>query len=135
MKKKRRSKHQLYSQGHRQVARALNRLGVSIKNEYIVDSLPYDIFIKDLNLIIEYYGNRWHYHKKIYTRDYWDKVKKRYAYEKWEKDEQKIEFAKEQGYNVEIIWEYDWKRLSNKTRFIEKLIRKYRGDGGYREIN
>ena len=124
-KKKRNSKHQPHSQGHRQVARALKRIGVSVKNEYVIDSLPYDIFIKDFNLIIEYYGDRWHYPKKVYPPDYWDKVKKRYVYEKWEKDEQKIEFAREQGYNVEVIWEHEWKRLSDKTRFVQKIIRKY----------
>ena len=94
-KRKRRTKYQPHSQGHRQVARALQKLGIDIKNEFVVGSYPYDIYIKELNLIIEYYGDRWHYNKRIYSQDYWDKVKDRYAYAKWEKDEYKVNFAKE----------------------------------------
>lgn len=91
-------------------------------DEYYLDSSPYDIYIKELNLIVEYYGDRWHYPKDVYPSDFWDKVKKRYVWEKWEKDEKKVQAAIDEGYCVEIIWEGKWKKLTNKRRFIEKLI-------------
>lgn len=90
----------------------------------MVNGVPFDIYIKELNLIVEYYGNRWHYNKSDYPPDFYDKVKKRYAWEKWEKDKYKIDSAKEKGFKVEVIWECDWKKLSDKTRFVEKLIKK-----------
>lgn len=132
MKKKKRGKKRkvrrstTYSQGHNQVCRTLRKLGYGVRNEFEVDGLPYDMFIKELNLVIEYNGNRWHYNKNVYPPDFYDKVKKRYAWEKWEKDKKKIELAEKNGYNIEVIWEYDWKRLSNRTRFLEKIVSKYK---------
>jgi len=130
LKKKKRSKRKTrqpttQSQGHSQVFKALRKLGYRVQNEIIVNELPYDIFVMDLNLIIEYNGNRWHYNKNIYPPDFFDKVKNQYAWEKWEKDEKKIEHAKKNGYEIEIIWEYDWKRLSDKARFLKKMVSKY----------
>lgn len=120
-KKKRRRTYYSTSKGHRQVSKAFRKLGYSVVDEFYLENLPYDLYIKELNLIVEYYGDRWHYPKEIYPPDFWDKVKKRYVWEKWEKDEYKIQAAKDAGYNVEVIWENVWKKLSNKTRFIEKI--------------
>lgn len=91
----------------------------------MVNGSSYDIFVMELNLIIEYNGDRWHYNKNVYPPDFYDKVKNRYAWEKWEKDEKKMENAKDNGYNVEVIWESDWKKLSDRTRFLQKLVSKY----------
>ena len=91
----------------------------------MVNGSSYDIFVMELNLIIEYNGDRWHYNKNVYPADFYDKVKNRYAWEKWEKDEKKMELARENGYNVEVIWESDWKKLSDRTRFLQKLVSKY----------
>jgi len=114
------------SQGHSEVFKTLRKLGCKVRNEFMLDGVPYDIFIKELNLIIEYNGDRWHYNKNIYPPDFYDKVKKRYAWEKWEKDKEKIKSAEENGYNIEVIWEYDWKRLSDRTRFLQKIVSKYK---------
>ncbi len=122
-KKRKRQRQKPTSKGHRQVSRVLRKLGLSVIDEFYLENLPYDIYIKELNLIIEYYGDRWHYPKNTYGPEDWDKVKKRYVWEKWEKDAFKIETAKECGYNIAVIWEHDWKKLSNKSRYIEKLIR------------
>lgn len=127
-KRRKRKKSSIKSHGHKQVSRAFKRLGFSIIDEYCIGRSPYDIFIPELNLIVEYYGNRWHYYKEIYPPDYWDKVKKQYVWEKWQKDRLKREFAEENGYNIEVIWEYDWKKASNKTRFVEKLAGKYKNE-------
>jgi G:T-mismatch repair DNA endonuclease (very short patch repair protein) len=124
-KKKKVRRSTTISQGHNQVFKTLRKLGYKIRNEFVVDGLPYDIFIIDLNLIIEYNGDRWHYNKNIYSADFFDKVKNRYAWEKWEKDEKKLKHAKDNGYNIEVIWEYDWKRLSDRTRFLQKIVNKY----------
>jgi len=114
----------LSSKGHRQVSTVFRKLGLSVIDEFYLENLPYDIYIKELNLIVEYYGNRWHYPKDKYKADYWDKVKKHFVWEKWERDARKIKMAKQNGYNIEIIWEHEWKKLSNKSRYIEKIINK-----------
>ena len=124
MKKKRKrvQKYGLVSKGHRQVSKVIRKLGYDVIDEYYLENQPYDIYIKELNLIIEYYGDRWHYPKDTYSPDFWDKVKQRYVWEKWVKDKNKRKYAKKCGYKIEVIWENKWKTLKNKRRFIEKMI-------------
>ena len=122
--KKRKRKKRTYnskSKGHRQVSKIFRKLGYTVVDEFCLENSPYDLYVKELNLIVEYYGDRWHYPKDVYPADFWDKVKKQYVWEKWEKDEYKINVAKDKGYFVEVIWENKWKNLTDKTRFIQKI--------------
>jgi len=112
------------SRGQAEVSKFFRKVGYTVTDEFYIENLPYDLYIKEYNLIIEYYGDRWHYPKDVYPSDFWDKVKNRYVWEKWEKDAAKIKFAESKGFNVRIIWEHDWKKISNKTRYIEKMINK-----------
>lgn len=124
-RKKKQKRQSRISYGHRQVAKIIGDIDLKVINEYKVNNLPYDIYVEEKNLIIEYYGDRWHYPKHIYPSDFWDKVKNRYVWEKWERDGKKIQVAKDKGYNIEIIWENEWKKIKHKKRFIEKMMRKY----------
>jgi len=125
-KYKRKRKSTTKSKGHAQVSKAFRKLGYGVVDEFRIENLPYDLYVKELNLVIEYYGDRWHYPKEIYPPDFWDKVKKRYVWEKWEKDKKKIEFAKNEGFKVRIIWEHDWKKVRNMMRYIEKMVNNLR---------
>ena len=123
--KKRKRNKRIYnskSKGHRQVSKVFRKLGYTVVDEFYLENLPYDIYVKELNLLVEYYGDRWHYPKDVYPPDFWDKVKKQYVWEKWEKDEHKIQFAKDNGFLTEIIWENKWKNLTDKSRFIQKIV-------------
>lgn len=123
--KKKRKRICSRSLGHRQVEKVLQKLSLKVVNEFKIEKFPYDMYIPKLNLIIEYYGDRWHYHKSKYPPDFYDKVKNQYVWEKWKKDEYKRNMAKNAGYSVEVIWECEWKKLSNRKRFIEKMVNKY----------
>ena len=113
------------SKGHWEVERILKKIGYNVTNEFLIEDKPYDMYVPNLNLIIEYYGDRWHYHKSKYPADFYDHVKNQFAWQKWHKDKNKINVAKQKGYGVIIIWQYDWKRLSNKRRHVEKIIKGY----------
>jgi G:T-mismatch repair DNA endonuclease (very short patch repair protein) len=45
-----------------------------------------------------------------------------FAWELWEYDRLKLDLIRKKGYNIEVIWEFDFK--SNKT-IIEEIIFKY----------
>ena len=72
--------------------------------------------------IIEYNGDFWHANPKKYRPT--DKVElpnnPRLAREIWKQDEQKIKFAKNQGFDVLVIWESEFKK--NNKEVIKQCI-------------
>ena len=83
------------------------------KKQYI-----YDLAVN--NKIIEYHGDFWHSNPKKYSPDYINPRTKLKASEKWKKDQEKIDFAKNQGYDVLVIWESEFKE--NKKEILDKCI-------------
>jgi len=85
---------------------------------------PYicDIFIPELNLIIEYNGDYWHCNPNKYNFDYYHELKKMSAEEIWNYDKKKIDLIKSNGYNLEVIWETEYNK---NPKLINKIIKKY----------
>jgi hypothetical protein len=85
---------------------------------------PYicDIFIPELNLIIEYNGDYWHCNPVKYENNYYHKLKKMSAQEIWDYDRKKIDLIKNSGYYLEIIWETDY---NQNPKLINEIIKKY----------
>lgn len=85
---------------------------------------PYicDIFIPELNLIIEYNGDYWHCNPLKYKPKYHHKIKKMLAEDIWNYDKKKIDLIKNSGYNLEIVWETDFNK---DPKLIYKIIKKY----------
>lgn len=65
--------------------------------------------------VIEYNGDFWHCNPKLYNENYFNNVKQKYAYELWNYDQNKIEYMKNKGYDVLVIWESDFKQDRDKT--------------------
>lgn len=62
--------------------------------------------------IIEFYGDYWHANPKIYTAD--SLVRKKKAQDIWNHDRQKVDDLQENGYNVMIVWENEFKTMPNE---------------------
>lgn len=76
-----------------------------------------DLYIKDINLVIEFYGDFWHKNPKLYEID------QEFVKETWENDEKRIRKLKERyNANVIIIWESEYKQ--NKESVINNVIEK-----------
>ncbi len=88
-------------------------LSYSEKKQYI-----YDIAVG--KKIIEYNGDFWHANPKIYSSDFINPRTNIKAIDKWALDENKIKFAIQQGYEVLIVWEKDFK--NNKKDVIDQCI-------------
>jgi G:T-mismatch repair DNA endonuclease (very short patch repair protein) len=88
---------------------------------YQVDKYVCDIFIKELNLIIEFNGDYWHCNPKKYDKDYLHPHKNKTAKEIWEEDKLRIDNIKSYGYNLIVIWESDFEKPS----FVKNIITEY----------
>lgn len=79
-----------------------------------------DIYIKELNQIIEFNGTYWHADPRFYKEDFLVKKKQKFSKQIWEDDEKRLKDLVEMGYKVKIIWEYDYK--INKENILTELI-------------
>lgn len=79
-----------------------------------------DILIKELNTIIEFNGTYWHCDPRFYNENYFHKRKQLHAKEIWELDKIRIENLNSLGYNVKIIWEFDY--MENKQNILLEML-------------
>jgi G:T-mismatch repair DNA endonuclease (very short patch repair protein) len=110
------------SKKEKQIGKQISSLGYKVVGSFKIDTKICDIYIPQFNLIIEYNGDYWHCNPKKYTSDYYHKKKNKYAWEIWEYDKNKLELIKNNGYNLEVIWEND---LKNDNKIIKHIIEKY----------
>lgn len=78
----------------------------------------YDISFR--HKIIEYNGDFWHMNSKFYNDTDFNGRTKKTALEQWNSDKDKIEYAKNKGYEILTVWESDFN--SNKERVIQECL-------------
>jgi hypothetical protein len=103
------------SQGQQEVIKILKEQGYSIQDEYFVDGKPYDVFVKEKNLLIEFNGTYWHRDPRFFKSN--NDVTKI-----WEKDKNKMLIAESNGYIIKVIWQHDWEQCKDKNIYIKKLL-------------
>lgn len=100
--------------GEKRIAKWLNKNGVEYKcckkfddlrNEY-GNKLSYDFFIPSQNLLIEYQGIQHEHPVNQFGGEAQFVVQQKH-------DKQKAEYAIQNGYNILIIWYYDYKNIDN----------------------
>ena len=106
----------------KEMEQIIQSLGYTTVDEYFINGRPYDVFIKEKNLIVEFNGDYWHLNPTIYDKNHYDKSRNVYSYEIWNRDEEKINNAKKFGYNVLVVWEKDWNNSQDKVGYIKKLL-------------
>jgi very-short-patch-repair endonuclease len=110
------------SKKEKEILSIIKNLGIQVIGSHRIETKICDIYIPSLNLIIEYNGDYWHCNPKKYDSNYFNKKKNKYAWEIWEYDKNKLELIKNNGYNLEVIWERDFK---NDNKIINHIIEKY----------
>ena len=110
------------SKKEKEIIKELYKIGYKSEQSFKVDTKICDIYIKELNLIIEYFGDYWHCNPKKYEENYFNQKKNMTAKEIWDYDSKKIDLIKSYGYNLIVIWESD---LENDNKLINKLIENY----------
>lgn len=116
-----------YSKIHKEVVKILKNNNIDFGIEFKLGKknekryFSYDIIINDTKKLIEVNGDYWHGNPKIYKES--DLILKGSRKEllvgtKWQMDKRKIEYAKESGYRVLVVWESDLKTELDKTTKI-----------------
>ena len=103
------------SKGQREVASILRNFEYTVKEEFFINGRPYDVFVKEKNLLIEFNGTFWHRDPRFYPKsDICQKV--------WDNDKIKMENAKQNGYDIIVVWQYDWEHAIEKKKYIMEVI-------------
>lgn len=93
-------------------------LSFAENEEYrLKQSLMYVDF-KYHNKIIEFFGNYWHRSTKIYNNI--DKPVDDKCLSIWEEDENRLKFIKDNGYDVLVVWEHEFRK--NQKHIITKCL-------------
>lgn len=110
------------SKAEKEIVEKLKIEGVECIHSYRVDSKIFDIYIPNLNLLVEYNGDYWHCNPEKYSENYFNHKKNMYAKEIWEYDKNKLHLAEKNNYNCVVIWEKDYKK---NPEIINEIIKKY----------
>jgi very-short-patch-repair endonuclease len=95
------------------------------ENEKYIKKYRVDFFIKELNLIIEFFGDYWHANPKIYSEDHiFNFPSGQTSYKEIHKNDlERINFLKKSGYKVIVVWENEHKEiLNNLKEFINEMV-------------
>lgn len=112
------------SKAERDICNFLLENQIIFTSQFIIsgESHRYDIFIPEVNLIVEYYGDYWHGNPTIYKSDKMlGRGENRYlAAKKWKSDRANEDFAISNGYKIEIVWESDFNK--NRSEILKKIL-------------
>jgi hypothetical protein len=86
---------------NRQLAEFIKSIGENVICEFLVNGVPYDIAIPDKKLLIELNGLRWH--SGVLSR---------------QRDARKFALAKENGYNIIVLFEDEWEKKCDIMKSI-----------------
>lgn len=100
------------SKAHKIVEKQLTLLGIKFESEYMLSGhrkYKYDIFIPNINLLIEINGDKVHANPKKYNEndiisDKWGTI---YVKDRWAYDKEKKIYAEDRKYNTLTIWSSD----------------------------
>jgi G:T-mismatch repair DNA endonuclease (very short patch repair protein) len=74
-------------------------------------------------LIVEFFGDFWHMNPEKYSANDIHKLMNKIAEQVWSRDARKLRELREQGYEVIVIWESEWRR--SKDECIERIKNAY----------
>ncbi len=115
-----------------EIARQIMQLGYVVSQNVGIGRYNVDLLIKDINLVIEYFGDLWHCNPAKFGKNDYNKRIKLYAHEKWSRDNTKLVNLTKLGYSILVIWESDWnsspqqqtKRVQDAADTARRLHRK-----------
>jgi G:T-mismatch repair DNA endonuclease (very short patch repair protein) len=98
-------KHVRTSKKSKIIEDLLTSLNIEFEKEKNITTKFVDYFLKDLNIVIEFYGDYWHANPKMYKSDFYNTRVKMTSLEIWERDKERINKIKQNVDSIIIIWE------------------------------
>lgn len=106
-------RHFKLSRAEKDITNYLRQCGHNVKTQFHITGVPYlyDLFLPDLNLLIEYQGNYWHANPRKYPPGTLLNIQRKGPTPVeviWKRDQDKKEQAEQRGYRVVYVWEDDF---------------------------
>jgi hypothetical protein len=90
------------------------QLGEQLPSDFIaqgrIGRYKVDFLNPNTKQVIEMFGDYWHCNPTQYAPDYYHSQLDMTAEDKWAYDNQRIQYLKDKGYHVAVIWESDYKK-------------------------
>jgi len=90
--------------------------------------VKYDLVSTEQKFCIEFNGDYWHCNPRMYNSNYRHPHVGMNAKEIWDRDERKLRTLKEQGYNIKVVWESEYRETppeSNRGRnMLDKTVKR-----------
>ena len=96
--------------------------------EYVITTTKYraDGYCKENNTIYEFHGDYWHGNPKKFNPDDINEITKKTFKDLYDETLIRENKIKKLGYNLVVIWEYDWKKINRCIKILQQKIRKYK---------
>ena len=93
--------------------------------EHIIKTTNYraDGFCKETNTIYEFHGDYWHGNPYIFCGNQINNTTKCTFGELYKKTIEREQLIRDLGYNLVVIWEYDWNKLNKSIRTLQQKFK------------
>jgi hypothetical protein len=97
------------------------------RNEFIIPTTKYkaDGYCEETNTIYEFHGDLWHGNPKIYNLNDTSYFGIKYG-ELYEKTLEREKLIKDLGYNLVVMWEYDWNKINKSIKVLQRKFRNFK---------
>ena len=93
--------------------------------EFVIPGTRYksDGYCKETNTIYEFHGDYWHGNPKVFLSTEMNKTTNTTFGELYQKTIERERYIRDMGYNLVIMWEYDWIKTNKSVRIIQNKYR------------
>ena len=90
-------------------------------NEYLILNTRFhaDGYCKETNTIYEFHGDLWHGNPKLYDKNNTSYFGVKYG-ELYENTLKREQLIRDLGYNLVVIWEYDWNKINKSIKILQR---------------
>ena len=93
-------------------------------NEFIIPTTKYkaDGYCQETNTIYEFHGDLWHGNPKLYDKNNTSYFGIKYG-ELYENTLKREHLIKDLGYNLVVMWEYNWNKINKSIKILQRKFR------------
>ena len=93
-------------------------------NEYLIPNTRFhaDGYCKETHTIYEFHGDLWHGNPKLYDKNNTSYFGVKYG-ELYQKILEREQHIKNLGYNLVVMWEYDWNKINKSIKILQRKFR------------
>lgn len=93
-------------------------------NEYLIPNTRFHVdgYCKETNTIYEFHGDLWHGNLKLYDKNNTSYFGVKYG-ELYQKTLEREQLIRDLGYNLVVMWEYDWNKINKSIKILQRKFR------------